>query len=78
MTHFVTMMSFLNVHKINPVKEYLHFIDVITLERRSVVGLLMTEGETDRSNMQYAIMQITVCDRASIYTYISRDLMQVH
>ena len=36
---FVTMMSFLKVHKINPVKEFLHFIDVITLENRSVVGL---------------------------------------
>ena len=34
----VTMMSFLKVHKINPVKE-LHFIDAITLENRSVVGL---------------------------------------
>ena len=36
---FVTMLSFLKVHKINPVKEYLHFIDIITLEDRSVVGL---------------------------------------
>ena len=36
---FVTMMSFLKVHKINPVKELLHVIDVITLEDRSVAGL---------------------------------------
>ena len=33
---FVTMMSFLKVYKINPVKEYLHFIDVITMGNRSV------------------------------------------
>ena len=36
---FVTMLSFLNVHRINPVKEYLHFVDDITLENRSVFGL---------------------------------------
>ena len=36
---FVTMMSILKVHKINPVKEFLYFIHVKTLENRSVVGL---------------------------------------
>ena len=36
---FVAMMSFLKMHKINLVKEFLHFIDVITLETRSIVGL---------------------------------------
>ena len=39
MDTFVTMLSFLKVHKINPVKQYLHFTDGITLENRSVVGL---------------------------------------
>ena len=44
---FVTMLSFLNVHRINPVKEYLHFVDAITLENRSVFGL--HEGRWDWS-----------------------------
>ena len=36
---FVTMMSFLKMHKIILVKEFLDFIDVITLKNRSIVGL---------------------------------------
>ena len=33
---FVPMVSFSKVYKINPVEDYLHFIDVITLENISV------------------------------------------